>query len=226
MEQQNFLEQPVNSNSQSVENTSTIEGEQDGLNGSILGKFKNVKELESAYQNLQSEFTKKSQKLSEVLKSDNLANATADNANISTAKNGDENAKPQFEGVAWQETVTNFLKQNPVAKNYASEITSLLASDSELAKLPNALDVAYWKVLATNFKSEQDFLNDEKFVSEKILNNEKIIQKVLKKYVDGIQKTPAVIGTHAGTSVGRTPPERPKSLKEASEVFARMLKTK
>ena len=65
MEEQN-IEQPVMDTSEEVELSD------ESPEGSILGKFKDSKTLLEAYNNLQSEFTRKSQKLAELQK--NLRN--------------------------------------------------------------------------------------------------------------------------------------------------------
>lgn len=227
---ENNLEQPQELSSQSL-NVNKIEkvGETESPNGSILGKFKNVKDLELAYQNLQAEFTKKSQKLSDVLKSDNetVAKTSVTASVLDAAHVSAKPASPLFETEHWKPAVSEFLKKNPAAKNYASEITQTLLGDQAVASLPNALDLAYAQVLAKHFKSENDLLKDESFVNDRILNNADITKKIISKYVSGIRKNvPTVIGSQAGSSVTLTPQEKPKTLTDASNILMRMLKTK
>lgn len=79
MEQIYEKEQPQNQLSQGSDvNNSEIMGENNsGFEGSLLGKFKDVNSLMEAYANLQAEFTRKSQKLSELTRRDNLNSANS-----------------------------------------------------------------------------------------------------------------------------------------------------
>ncbi len=72
--EENLKEQPQSRlNQNSIVNEIVNMGEETiGFEGSLLGKFKDVKSLAEAYSNLQAEFTRKSQKLSQLEKRDNL----------------------------------------------------------------------------------------------------------------------------------------------------------
>ena len=118
------------------------------LNGS-QSKFKDVKSLEQAYLNLQSEFTRKCQRLSELEKSSG--------DNLLESKNL-ENNKPFYETESWQESVNNFLKQNPNANEFASEIVNEILKDKDLANNPNSLSIAYNKILASKYIPKQNLL--------------------------------------------------------------------
>ena len=125
------------------------------LNGS-QSKFKDVKSLEQAYLNLQSEFTRKCQRLSELEKSSG--------DNLLESKNL-ENNKPFYETESWQESVNNFLKQNPNANEFASEIVNEILKDKDLANNPNSLSIAYNKILASKYIPKQNLLEDEDFIN-------------------------------------------------------------
>ncbi len=185
------------------------------LNGS-QSKFKDVKSLEQAYLNLQSEFTRKCQRLSELEKSSG--------DNLLEPKNL-ENNKPFYETESWQESVNNFLKQNPNANEFASEIVNEILKDKDLANNPNSLSIAYNKILASKYIPKQNLLEDEDFINNYILTNEKINEKIISNYIKKLNNnTPKVIASSHLSSVGLTPNKKPTTLEEARVLANNMFK--
>ncbi len=185
------------------------------LNGS-QSKFKDVKSLEQAYLNLQSEFTRKCQRLSELEKSSG--------DNLLESKNL-ENNKPFYETESWQESVNNFLKQNPNANEFASEIVNEILKDKDLANNPNSLSIAYNKILASKYIPKQNLLEDEDFINNYILTNEKINEKIISNYIKKLNNnTPKVIASSHLSSVGLTPNKKPTTLEEARVLANNMFK--
>ena len=185
------------------------------LNGS-QSKFKDVKSLEQAYLNLQSEFTRKCQRLSELEKSSG--------DNLLESKNL-ENNKPFYETESWQESVNNFLKQNPNANEFASEIVNEILKDKDLANNPNSLSIAYNKILASKYIPKQNLLEDEDFINNYILTNEKINEKIISNYIKKLNNNiPKVIASSHLSSVGLTPNKKPTTLAEARVLANNMFK--
>ena len=185
------------------------------LNGS-QSKFKDVKSLEQAYLNLQSEFTRKCQRLSELEKSSG--------DNLLESKNL-ENNKPFYETESWQESVNNFLKQNPNANEFASEIVNEILKDKDLANNPNSLSIAYNKILASKYIPKQNLLEDEDFINNYILTNEKINEKIISNYIKKLNNNiPKVIASSHLSSVGLTPNKKPTTLEEARVLANNMFK--
>ncbi len=185
------------------------------LNGS-QSKFKDVKSLEQAYLNLQSEFTRKCQRLSELEKSSG--------DNLLESKNL-ENNKPFYETESWQESVNNFLKQNPNANGFASEIVNEILKDKDLANNPNSLSIAYNKILASKYIPKQNLLEDEDFINNYILTNEKIKEKIISNYIKKLNNNiPKVIASSHLSSVGLTPNKKPTTLEEARVLANNMFK--
>jgi len=258
-------EQPKNQLSQSLDKSNLIdEGNYNlGSEGSLLGKFKDVNSLAKAYTSLQSEFTKKSQKLSELEKQDNLEGKTKINemtkgdielqnnnkilqsndsllsetstndtmhsthTNKNEIMDNDLPNKPVYLSENWSDEVAVFLDNNKNAKKFSKEIAQAILSDKDVAKLPNSLEVAYAKVLAKNFKSEDELINDENFINSYILSNDKIKQKIIQNYLNSIQhNVPKVISGSKGGAVGLIPHNKPINLNEAGKIMERMLKQK
>ena len=185
------------------------------LNGS-QSKFKDVKSLEQAYLNLQSEFTRKCQRLSELEKSSG--------DNLLESKNL-ENNKPFYETESWQESVNNFLKQNPNANEFASEIVNEILKDKDLANNPNSLSIAYNKILASKYIPKQNLLEDEDFINNYILTNEKINEKIISNYIKKLNNNiPKVIVSSHLSSVGLKPNKKPTTLEEARVLANNMFK--
>lgn len=153
--------------------TNLIENAQ---NGSPALKFESVEELEKAYQNLEKEFTKKSQKLNALLKEKSDAEL-----------NGSSNdCLPFFEQKDWDQKIQNFLEENPKAKNHAKEISQMLMEDKDLQKANNPLLMAWQKWLTKNYKDKNDYIEDEQFFEE-LLQNEKIKNKFITNYLNEIK---------------------------------------
>lgn len=226
--EEKHLEQPTATSSQCLCNNLEEVGENEQAVGSILGKFKSVEDLTQAYLSLQAEFTKKSQKLSELLKRDNSnsSNIMQSQSNVEI-KPEKENEEPLFEQPAWQTMVADFLKQNPLAKHFAPQIANEILSDKVLASQPYSLEIAFGRVLAKHFKLDSERIEDEEFLQNYVLNNDKIKNLVIKNVLNSVQKhkTPTTIGSSGGY-LGLSPQEKPKTLQEANRLFERMLKNK
>lgn len=201
-----------------------VEADEQILNGS-QSKFKDVKSLEQAYLNLQSEFTRKCQRLSELEKSsgDNLLTK---NASDSTSESENVKvSKPFYEMEGWQESVNNFLTIHPDASEFASEIVNEILMDKDLAFSPNSLTNAYNKILASKYIPKQNLLEDDDFVNNYILTNEKIKEKIINNYIKNLNNnTPKVISSSHLSSVGLTPNKKPTTLEEAKLLAKNMFK--
>lgn len=210
-------------------------GEENEL-GSPFGKFKTAESLLDAYNNLQSEFTKKCQKISELQKNldeindnvaknqseDNLANGLEQTKKIA---GGDENltdkkATPLYLQDGWQDKVNEFVTTHKYAINIMTELAEVLKNDSQLACDANCLDLAYNQILAQKFRREEDLLESEDFVNNYILNNEKIKMKVITNYLSELnrEKTPPVISEKRGSYTSLNSRKKISSLSEAKQV--------
>lgn len=197
-----FREQPTSVVSATVAEANNEDFSVNNEEGS-LGKFKNANSLLKAYEDLEKEFTRKSQKLSELEKS-----IQADNVEKST---------PSYAKEDWQEKTKEFLEKNSEAKNFAEEISKVLFEDKDLACLPNSLELAYAKVLASKYKSNEELINSSEFLENYVYNNENIKNNIIKTYLKEVNnnQTPPIVLNSKGSSVGFVAPSKPKNLKEA-----------
>lgn len=196
-----------------VDEGTTLKPEADGS----LGKFKDAESLLSAYNSLQAEFTKKCQKLSQTQK-------LLDEAVASDAESN--KAEPIFSTDHWNEAVTDFLKQNAKAKEYSGEIATEIMNDKELQNSPNALELAWARVMQKKFESPKTLALDKKFIDEQILSRQEVKEQVLNEYFKNLQnvKTPPVIAK-SGT-VAFVAPKEPKSMAEAKDMVEKLFNLK
>ena len=111
MENQQFREQPETNLQVGEADNTNVEAK---LNEGSLGKFKDAESLLSAYNSLQAEFTRKSQRLSELEKQAAEQNDAVQQA-CKTANT------PLYERENWSEIVADFLSSNEDAKPYSKE---------------------------------------------------------------------------------------------------------
>jgi hypothetical protein len=189
-------------------------GESAYSEGSSLGKFKNAESLLEAYNSLQKEFTKKSQKLSEA------------NKQLESMKDNAKNTAPLYEAEDWQERVNTFLEANPTAREYVDQIEELIKSDKALATASHPFEVAYYKILANKFANPAALVEEEEFVNKYILNNSKIGDLVIKNYLSQLRgnKSTPVISNHTGSSFSLAPKNKPNTLEEAKKLAEAIFK--
>lgn len=190
-------EQPI----QTTYGVATQENEKSGIvEGSPIGKFKDANALLSAYNSLQVEFTKKCQKLAEY------------------EKKQDNTSVPCFKRENWQNTVSEFFSKNPEARDFGGEIASALSSDNTLAMSQNPLYEAYNNILKKKCADNNDFLNDKNKLVDFVLSDEEIVQKIMTKYTESIQKTPVLISSKRSSAEVVTPSPHAKDLDEAKHM--------
>ncbi len=191
--EENIIEQPV---------PETEEIYSENQEGSMLGKFKDAKTLLDAYNSLQSEFTRKCQKLAEFQK---------------------ENEENAFFNK--YDSIDDFINSTNGSDIYKEEMLEILKNE-EINNLPNKYLIAF-KIAENTSRKTAKLLNDQNFIDKEILNNQDIKEKIISNYLsdlNNISQAPNIISGNA-TSVYFSPEtSRPTTIKEASEIFSKMLK--
>lgn len=191
MEQQNIKEQPseeqmTQNQTEQVEQDESaqkIENKVDnGQTDGSLGKFKDTQSLLNAYNNLQAEFTKKCQQLSQL--------------KLQIENQAAEKATPIYNRPDWQEKVSDFLQKNQAAQQYAEQIGQIIMQDDSLATNDSALEIAFAKVASQQFVSPNKLIEDDAFVEDYVLKSDKVKNAVLELFVKQLEqnKPPVVIG--------------------------------
>lgn len=225
MEEQNLGEQP----------DIKEEPNQSKEAGSPFGKFSDAQTLKQAYDNLEKEFTRKSQLLSNFQKQANDDNQfseiqeSTDTKDIRTDKIPELQVKEvdsaqYWEREDWSKQVQDFLEENPTAKQYAKEISKMIIEDKALLKSNRPLYTAWAKWLQNNYKTPEQLLKDEQFLIQ-VQNNDKVRRGIIKDYLTGInnrQSTPPLFAVSDGGGVGSGKKQTPQTLDEVREVVKKI----
>ena len=116
----------------------------------------------------------------------------------------------------WESQAEALVDAKPDFDEMIPVMEQVITEKPYLATLPNALEVVY--DVAKARQATIDPLSDPAF-RQKILSDETIRNEIIKSHLEGIQKgaPPIVIG--GGGSPPATPPNAPKTLREATRMF-------
>ncbi len=222
MENKEYREQPECLEAKSSADYAVNNEEGKEAEGSLYGKFKSASDLLKAYENLEAEFTRKSQKLSMLEKSQatKAENTEALALNAEEAIAG-ESEVPAFEKESWLDEVKIFYEKNPQAKGFEEQIARLILSDKELIKSSSPLEDAWQKVALLNAKSPSQLLTDEKMLAE-IYSSKEIRENILKQYLSEIKTAPIVISSKMGKEINIAKKAMPKTLEDARSVAEKL----
>ena len=172
------------------------------------GKFKSAEKLLEAYNNLESEFTKKCQLLSELQKDKRQEESSAPSTQTET-QTSQQNEDDQFSA---------FLLANEMAKPFEEEIKEKVSSTNQLSPY----EVAWAKVVLGHLNAEQK--TSDPIVNNYVLSDENVRKKVIQEYLSDLakHKPPQVISSAGGERVSSVSPDTPTSLSEAKEMVRRM----
>lgn len=173
------------------------------VKGSInLGKFKDAESLLKAYNSLQAEFTKKSQRLSEL-----------------------ENSNTEF---TREEKINQALKEleqnHNIAHKFSQEIKQAV-KDVESEDYKQIVQNELLKNLAQNYKSATEYVEDEQFLNSYIYNNQTIRENIIRDYLANLTNTaPARVVSNISSSIPVSPPNTPSTIKEAGKLAKNIIK--
>ena len=184
--------------------------------GSPLGKFKDSAKLLDAYNELQSEFTRKCQRLSDAEKKLQELNA--------------ESSTSQNEGIlvnefAWNKNIGEFLQSHKNAVNLVEDITNEIINDVSLRDSEDGLERAYARVIEKKYIPHGELAKDKEFLEKYIYSNDDIKNKIIKEYVDTLQmnKNPITI-SNDGFSRGVSSGNNFQSLEDARKYVENMFR--
>lgn len=180
-------------------------------NGSKLGKFKNEQALLEAYNNLQSDYTKKCQALAQKQREEK------DNEN----KN---EISPSTSNFNWEENAKTFFENNPKAKKYEDKLAHIVLEDKLMQTSANPLQSAWNKFIETKFLDEEDLISNESFLQNYIFNNSSIKNKIITDYFNSLNgvNSPTLIATQKGSESVLSPVVKPKTISEARKLVEDM----
>lgn len=169
--------------------------------GVPIGRFKSVEDLYDAYNNLQAEFTRKSQKLSALEKEKTSAQPT----------------------ITSEDAFKMFLSKNQEAYAYADEIKARIEKDENLSKDEAGITKVWKEMLFEKLSSPNRA--KEPIIQNLILKDDEIQNMVIENYMKQLQqqRTPVVMSSQTGDRVTKTEIKRPDSFEEAKRVVLDLL---
>jgi len=158
-----------------------------------FGKFADAQTLFTAYQNLQREFTKKSQKLKQL---ENQLNC--------------DNGKNKVE-------LNDEFLMNDGQNNQLLTPPQNILSDKISSQLPTAKGQSVDNPVADMDSLSLQLSKDKDFLEKYILSNPDVTREVLQRYIEFLSQSdlPNTINSKNGF-MSLTPPKKPKTIKEAS----------
>lgn len=205
-----------------------------------LGKFKSPQALLEAYNNLQAEFTRKSQLLKSIQKdkidSDkthnqenfekNQENSIKNHENLQKFEEMEETIENQDisqscvqigDDQEYEEKLSQFLSERPEAEKYADEIKNYLKSNLNNNPFENALA----NVILSHIVTKK--IGDP-MIDDYVLSNEQVKNKIIENYLSELAncKPPVVMSSQGGERVSGVLPDRPKTLAEAKRIVNNM----
>ena len=194
---------PKEEGSQNCENQTVNDGTVgEAEKGETIGKFKSVEALLDAYNNLEKEFTKKSQRLSQLEKDKTVE---------------EENLNKELD-----KKFHTFLSSNLEAESFGDELKEKVQSDDNLKKMDDPFGYVWAEMIFEKLKNPNQ---DEKVLNNYILKNESLKNMVIENYVNQLteNKSPIKIsssGKRVGTTVST---QKPETLKDAKKFLLDLL---
>lgn len=184
---------------QESENTANLSEAERGV---PVGKFKSVEDLYQAYNNLQAEFTRKSQRLSALEKDKMLETSSS------------ENLEDKFK---------TFLSKNQEAVLYADEIKSRASQNESLKNDDACFDKVWAEMLYEKLSGPNKA--KEPIVQNLILKDNELKNLVIENYMKQLQeqKTPIVMSSNSGERVTKTVAPKPDSFEQAKKIVLDLL---
>ena len=167
-----------------------------------FGKFKDVESLLKAYNNLEAEFTKKSQRLADL-------------------ETQNENAtKQQVRQAEIDKKVNEFVAKFDIVKPFSSALKETLTNTENADLAEESV-----KIIAKNYKRAEDYANDSEFLNNYIFSNADIKDKIIKDYLSKItQSSPIKLESNGNILLSK--PTVPSTIAEAGKLAKTIIKQK
>ena len=167
-----------------------------------LGKFKDVQSLLKAYNSLQTEFTKKSQKLSEI-----------------------ENSKSEF---TREEKINQAIKSVEQNHNIASKFAQNIKQSIKDVEADNYIPIVQEELLKNlekEYKTAVEYANDQDFLNSYVYNNQTIRDNIIRDYLANLtNSTPVKVSSNISSSIPLSPPNVPLTIQDAGKLAKNIIK--
>ena len=168
-----------------------------------FGKFSTAEELVSAYNSLESEFTRRCQKLKELERENEKLKSSEQ-----TVKNSEREVFQR--GKAFKE-------KYPDAEELLPSLYDLAAKSGDEAE--GFLERAYVNYLKDELKNQKSYYSSNGYILEKAYENQAVKDGIIREYLVGVDSSKPTVGRFKGNGESIiTPPSRPKTLSEANRI--------
>ncbi len=173
------------------------------VGSSEFGKFKDAESLLKAYNSLEAEFTKKSQRLS-----------VLENESVKTQNELTKQAEND-------KRVEEFVNKFDMVKPFSSALKESLKSGEDVDLKEEAL-----RLISKTYKTALDYSQDDEFLNNYIFSNQEIKDKIVKDYLSKITQNSPIKVENGSGAISLSPPNVPKTIKEAGRLAKSIIKQK
>ncbi len=168
------------------------------------GKFSNAKDLLDAYNSLQSEFTRRCQKVKELER---------ENDCLKRSEKTQEDSVP----ISSQVGKPAFKDSYPEAQAILKSLYEIAASSGDDAE--GFLERAYVKYLKNQAEKQSEYYSSKDYIRSKIYGDEDIKNEIIREYLNGINASKPKVGQYLGNGDGViSAPSKPKTLQDAAKL--------
>lgn len=168
------------------------------------GKFSSAKDLLDAYNSLQSEFTRRCQKVKELERENDCLKKT-EKPPIDSVLSSGQAGKPSFKDTY------------PETQGIMKSLYDLAASSGDDAE--GFLERAYVKYLKNKVESDNEYYSSKEYIRSKINGDNDIKNEIIREYLDGVNASKPKVWQYMGNGDGViSAPSKPKTLQEATKI--------
>ena len=152
-----------------------------------------------------------------------IENQKIDNEQQPTQVENESQQDKVFMRADWQDKVSKFMQDYPVAKDFVSLVSEEIIRDESLHNNPNCLEIAYAKVMSKSYTPPCDIINSQDFREQYVFNNQDIKNRIIEEYLLNLDKTKPPKSLISRGQIILSPPDRPRSIEEAGAIMTNML---
>ena len=198
----------TSANNQDISHTAGAEeklGEEQVLE---FGKFSSAKDLLNAYNSLESEFTRRCQKVKELER---------ENERLKVQEQTQKESKTQ----EFQKREIAFKEKYPKAKEIISSLYKIATDSKDDAE--GWLERAYLKFLENKVSEQDSYYQSNDYIVEKATKLTEVKDRVIREYLNGINSSKPQARQYLGNGESVfAPPSKPKNLTEAGELAKKL----
>ncbi|MBO5926130.1 MAG: hypothetical protein J6Q38_01040 [Clostridia bacterium] len=166
-----------------------------------FGKFKDAKSLLNAYNALQSEFTRRCQKVKELEREIASTNKEQSKDSLISEREWEEKA---------------FSEYFPNANIDVSSLYDATVASGDNSK--GRLGRAYLKKIVDDYESKMNYLSSDEYALN-LISNQGLKNKIIEEYLKQIESSKPTVRLISGNGLATvSPPSTPKSLAEAGDI--------